>query len=136
MNVLRELWKRYVVGDPDLYQAYVSFPTRADGSLSGDVTDRVEELEYAFEGRLDVYARVSSIAIVSDRVPAEQFDTDRFEAVLDRIEDTYAETHSLARLEKWRPFDDRLVKSYVVVPVKPLFPAAAERPKRVRSLAE
>ncbi|MFC4249520.1 hypothetical protein ACFOZ7_21735 [Natribaculum luteum] len=122
MKLLRHLWKRHVSGRPDQYQAYVSFPAQADRPPVGEVHDRIEELEFAFEGRLDVYARVGALAVVTDRVPAEHFDPEAFEAILERIEDAYAETHRLARLEKWRRIDGRLVKSYVVVPVKPLFP--------------
>lgn len=135
--MLSSLWKRYVVGRPDRCQAYVAFPTGRDEPPAGSVHDRIEELERVFEGRLDVYARVSSLAVVTDRVPSEEFDAAAFDAVLDRIERGYAETHSLARLEKWRTIDGRLVKSYVVVPVKPLFPRdETGRRKRLRSVAD
>ncbi|RKD97801.1 hypothetical protein [Halopiger aswanensis] len=120
MQFLTRLWKRHVRGEPDGYRAYVSLPT-ADRSF-GEVHDCIERLEHVFEGRVDVYARVDGVAAVSDCVPADQFDGDAFEAALERLESCYAETHSVARLEKWRRIDGRLVKSYVVVPVKPLFP--------------
>ncbi|RQG98062.1 hypothetical protein [Natrarchaeobius chitinivorans] len=123
MTMLRRLWKRHVTGRPDQYRAYVSFPSATDGTLVADVHERVEELEHAFEGRLDVYARLQGIAVVTDRVPADEFDVTAFEAILDRIEDAYRETHRLVCLEKWRSIDGRLVRSYVVVPVKPLFPS-------------
>lgn len=126
-GLLRRLWKRHVSGRPDGYQAYVSFPTDRGRPTMGDVQDRIDELERAFEGRLDVYARTSSLAVVSDPVPMDQFDETAFEAALERIEDGYDGTHSVARLEKWRPFDGRLVKSYVVVPVRPLFPPEEDR---------
>ncbi|ELY97958.1 hypothetical protein [Natrialba asiatica] len=121
MKLLRHLWKRHVTGRPDQYQAYVSFPSRTDRPV-GDVHDRIEELEYAFEGRLDIYARSQGVAVVTDRISAEAFDVDTFESILERIEDAYATTHRLAQLEKCRSIDGRLVTSYVVVPVKPLFP--------------
>lgn len=137
MRVLKRLWKRHVAERPDRYQAYVSFPTDGDRPAFGDVHDCIEELEYVFEGRLDVYARTNGIAVATDRVPTDGFDEEAFETVLDRIEDCYSGTHSVARLEKWRPGGDRLVKSFVVVPVKPLFPrTSAEKAPRVRSAAE
>lgn len=127
--MLRRLWKRHVTGRPDRYQAYVSFPTDADGaSIDPLLRDGIEDVERVVEGRLDVYARVSSVALVTDRVPADQFDVEAFESILDRIEDAYAGTRSLVCLEKWRVIDGDLVKSYVAVPVKPLF--AREEPDR------
>ncbi|WP_195893086.1 hypothetical protein [Halopiger djelfimassiliensis] len=136
MQFLKRLWKRRVRGRPDGYQAYVSLPTR-DGRPFGEVHGCIEALERVFEGRLDVYARTNGIAVATDRVPAAQFDGDAFETAIDRLEECYAETHSLARLEKWRPADGRVVKSYVVVPVKPLFPRErADDAPRARSAAE
>lgn len=138
MGVLTRLWKRRVRGRPDGYRAYVSLPTADDASV-GEIHDCIERLEHAFEGRLDVYARVRGIAAVSDPVPEAQFDRDAFEAALERLESCYAETHSVTRLEKWRSVDGELVKSYVVVPVKPLFPrdSEADEPRvRLESAAE
>ena len=136
---LKRLWKRRVRGRPDGYRAYVSLPTNDDRPSFGELRECIERLEYAFEGRLDVHARVRGVAAVSDAVPADQFDRDAFEAALERLEDCYAETHSLTRLEKWRPSDGQLVKSYVIVPVKPLFPRDRNRTEdapRTRSAAE
>uniref|UniRef100_A0A8A2VBG1 Uncharacterized protein n=1 Tax=Haloterrigena alkaliphila TaxID=2816475 RepID=A0A8A2VBG1_9EURY len=136
MQFVKRLWKRHVQDQPDGYQAYVSLPTDDAEPSVGDVHDCIDRLEHAFEGRLDVYARVSRIAVVSDPVSADQFDDDAFEAALERLEACY-EAHSLARLEKWRSADDRLVKSYVVVPVKPLFPRdRTDDAPRVRSVVE
>lgn len=136
--MLRRLWKRHVRGRPDRYQAYVSFPTGADRSVvDRRLADRIDELERVVEGRLDVYARPSGIAVVTDRVPAAHFDADVFDRILERVEAHYAETHSLARLEKWRSIDGELVKSYVVVPVKPLFPRqSTDRPAAPRAPAD
>ena len=136
VQLVKRLWKRRVRGRPDRYRAYVSLPTTDDRPSVGEVHDCIERLERAFEGHVDVYARVRRLAVVSDPIPADRFDDDAFEAALERLEACY-ETHSLTRLEKWRPSDDRLVKSYVVVPVKPLFPAdrAGDEP-RVRSTLE
>ncbi|MDJ1432737.1 hypothetical protein [Halostagnicola sp. A-GB9-2] len=125
MSIVKQLWKRYVSNRPEQYQAYVAFPPRTDQPSIGDVHDRIEELERCFEGRLDVYAKSNGIAVATDRVPAERFDVDAFESVLKRIEDVYAATHRLAQVEKCRPIDGRLVTSYVVVPVRPLFPRDA-----------
>ena len=135
MQFVTRLWKRHVRKRPDEYQAYVSLPTSDDPSF-GEVHDCIERLEHVFEGRLDVYARVRRLAVVSDPVSADRFDADAFEDALESLEDCY-EAHSLARLEKWRPSDDRLVKSYVVVPVKPLFPRTrtADEP-RAESVVE
>lgn len=133
----KRLWKRHITEQPDRYQAYVSFPTDDDRSAFGEVHECIEELEYAFEGRLDVYARTNGIAVASDRVRADQFDRDAFESALDRIEESYAETHSVARLEKWRPSGGQLVKSFIVVPVKPLFPdEPIKKAPEVRSTPE
>ena len=118
----KRLWNRYVADGPDQYQAYVSFPERPGRDSIGDVHERIAELERVFDGRLDVYARSNGVAVATDRVPAERFDTDAFESVLERIERVYAATHRLAHVEKRRPIDGKLVTSYVVVPVKPLFP--------------
>lgn len=137
MQFLTQFWKRHVTGQPDRYQAYISLPTRDTQRAFGEVHECIEELEHVFEGRLDVYARVRGMAVATDPVPADQFDRVAFEAALKRLEDCYAETHSLARLEKWRPSEGRLTKSYVVVPVKPLFPRdRTDDVPRVRSAAE
>ncbi|AHG00605.1 hypothetical protein HALLA_19230 [Halostagnicola larsenii XH-48] len=119
---VKRLWKRLVADGPDQYQAYVAFPPRPGRESIGDVHERIAELERVFDGRLDVYARSRGVAVATDRVPAERFDADAFESILERIERVYAGTHRLARVEKRRPIDGKLVTSYVVVPVKPLFP--------------
>lgn len=135
--ILRHLWKRHVVGRPEQYQAYVAFPTAGNRQFVGDVHDRIEELEHVFEGRLDVYPRLRGVSVVTDRVAAEEFDVDAFETILDSVENVYAETHRLARLKKWRSIDGRVVASYVVVPVKPLFPhSAIDESKRIASQAD
>nr|WP_306060073.1 hypothetical protein [Natronococcus sp. AD5] len=137
MAFAKRLWKRRVAERPDRYQAYVSFPMGGDRSAFSEIHECIEELEYVFEGRLDVYARTNGVAVVSDRVLADRFDRNAFESALDRIEACYAETHSIARLEKWRPSGGQLVKSFVVVPVKPLFPDdPTGKAPRARSTAE
>ncbi|MFP9190525.1 hypothetical protein [Natronosalvus vescus] len=131
--VLRRLWKRHVRGCPDDYQAYISLPTEPQEPTLSEVQTLIEDIEFVFEGRLDVYARVERLAIVTDPVPRGVVDPTAFEAVLEQLEELYADTHSLARIEKWRSSNNRLIKTYVVVPVKPLFPRS-ERPKRTRSV--
>lgn len=132
MQLLRHLWQRHVTGTPDRYRAYVSFPTDSGGPSVAEVHDRIGELERVFEGRLDVYARLKGVSVVTDPVPARRFDADAFESVLERIEADYAETHRLAHLEKWLPLDGGLVKSVVAVPVRPLFPQSRPDRRRVR----
>lgn len=135
--VVKRLWKRYVTGQPDAYQAYISLPTDVDGPPMTDVHDVIESLEIVVEGRLDIYARVRRLAIVSDRISTDGIDTTEFDAVLERLEELYAETHSVAQIEKWRSINGQFVKTYVVVPVKPLFPDADGRPRgRHRSAVE
>lgn len=121
---------------PDRYRAYVSLPTIDELPL-GPLHDCIDELAIVFEGRLDIHPRKHGIAVVSDAVPADQFEADAFESVLDRIEDCYPETYTLARIEKCRPAEGRLVTSHVVVPVKPLFPhAPTDRTQQPRSATE
>jgi hypothetical protein len=124
VRFLGRLWNRHVRDSPDLYQASLTFPTAPDRPTVGEIHDWIDALEHAFEGYLDVYARRGRVAVVTDRVPAERFDGEAFDAVLERIEDGYAGTHSVAHLEKWRRADGRLVRAHVLVPVKPLFPRA------------
>ncbi|WP_247728624.1 hypothetical protein [Halovivax limisalsi] len=123
---LRTAWKRHVTGEPDRYQAYVSFPVGRRGATDGRVAEHVEALERVFEGRLDVYARRSRLAAVSDPVRTDRFDPSNLRTVLDRIEAAYEETHALATVTKWRSIDGRLVKSFVAVPVRPLFPPGTD----------
>ncbi|WP_226006200.1 hypothetical protein [Natrinema salinisoli] len=116
------LWQRHARERPDQYQASITFPTAPDQPTVGEIHDWIEALEHAFEGRLDVYARRGSVAVETDRVSAELFDEDQFDALCERIEDGYDGSHSVAHLKKWRRNGDRLVRAHVIVPVKPLFP--------------
>ncbi|SEQ41285.1 hypothetical protein SAMN04489841_1675 [Natrinema salaciae] len=92
--------------------------------MVGEIHGWIEDLEYAVEGRLDVYARRGSVAVETDRISAALFDEDEFDALCERIEDGYGGSHSIAHLKKWRRTDGRLVRAHVIVPVKPLFPRA------------
>lgn len=134
----KRLWTRYVAADPEQYQAYVSFPARPGRESVGDVHEQIAALERVFEGRLDVYARSNGVAVATDRVSAERFDADAFESILERIERVYAATHRLARVTKRRKIDGKLVRSDVVVPVKPLFPREEddERAEKIAPPAE
>lgn len=116
------LWQRHVQERPDEYRASITFPTAPDRPTVAEIHDWIDGLEHAFEGHLDVYARRRSVAVVTDPVPAAHFDESIFDDVCERIEDGYADTHAVSHLEKWRRIDGRLVRSHVIVPVKPLFP--------------
>ncbi|WP_254862818.1 hypothetical protein [Halovivax gelatinilyticus] len=75
--------------------------------------------------------------MVSDAVSGEQFDPTTFLEILDQINDSYAEMYTLATIEKWQSMDGQLVKNYVIVPVKPLFPRAEpDRSTQVRATSE
>ncbi|AGB32423.1 hypothetical protein C488_12196 [Natrinema pellirubrum DSM 15624] len=119
---LGRLWQRHVRGRPDQYQASITFPTGPDRPDIGEIQDWIEALEYAFEGRLDVYARRGRIAVETDPVSAELFDLEAFDAICERIADGYGGSHSLAHVRKWRRNEGQLVRAHVIVPVKPLFP--------------
>ncbi|MBZ6496407.1 hypothetical protein [Natrinema longum] len=119
---LYRVWQRHVRERPDQYQASITFPTAPTRPTVAEIHDWIEDLEYAFEGRLDVYARRGSVAVETDRVSAELFDEDEFVEICERIEDGYDGSHSIAHLKKWRRNDGRLVRAHVIVPVKPLFP--------------
>ncbi len=121
---LRRFWQRHVREQPDQYQASITFPTAPDRPTVGEIHGWIEDVEHAFEGRLDVYARRGSVTVVTDHVSAELFDETAFDAVYERIEDGYRGSHSIAHLEKWRRNDGNLVRAHVIVPVKPLFPPA------------
>ena len=133
---LRRLWQRHVRERPDRYRASITFPTAPDEPTVGEIHGWIEDLEYAVEGRLDVYARRGSVAVETDRVPADQFDGDAFDAICGRIEDGYRGTHSIAHLKKWRRHDGGLVRAHVIVPVKPLFPRGEADNSTARAATE
>ncbi|WP_226481991.1 hypothetical protein [Natrinema amylolyticum] len=134
---LGRLWQRHVRERPDQYQASITFPTAPERPTVGEVHGWIEALEYAFEGRLDVYARRGSVAVETDPISAELFDQDEFDDICERIEDGYDGSHSIAHLKKWRRNDGRLVRAHVLVPVKPLFPRSeTDGPDTERAAAE
>ncbi|WP_049901490.1 hypothetical protein [Natrinema sp. J7-1] len=134
---LGRLWQRHVRDRPDQYQASITFPTAPDRPTVGEIHDWIEALEYAFDGRLDVYARRGSVAVETDPVSAALFDEDEFGAICKRIEKGYDGSHAGAHLQKWRRNDGRLVRAHVIVPVKPLFPRGdADGPDAERAAAD
>ncbi|QLG50507.1 hypothetical protein [Natrinema halophilum] len=133
----RRFWRRFVRERPTDCQVSITFPTGDGGPSIGTIHDWIEDLEIAFEGRLDVYARRRCIRVVTDTVPADQVDIDAVEAIVNRIEMGYDATHSLAHIEKIRFRNGRLVRADVVVPVKPLFPReGTAEPTHVTSTAD
>lgn len=118
---MRQFWKRHVTNQPDQYQAYISLPIEPGSLSESDIYRGVEKLEYVFEGRLNIYARTDRIAVVSDCISAAQFDKDEFETALKQIESCYNDTYTITHLKKWKRKNDKIIKSFVVVPVKPFF---------------
>ncbi|WP_222919161.1 hypothetical protein [Natrinema sp. SYSU A 869] len=134
---LGRLWQRHVRERPDRYQASITFPTAPDQPTVGEIHGWIEDLEYAFEGRLDVYARRGSVAVETDPLSAELFNEDEFDEICEQIEDGYDGSHSIAHLKKWRRNEGRLVRAHVIVPVKPLFPRSeTDEPNTERATAE
>lgn len=137
MELLRRLWKRRVARDPDRYRAYVNLPVAPSAAVDvGEARDLIDDLERLFEGRLDVRATADALIAVTDDVPAETFDAAAFDAFLDRLEAWYAGSHEVARHHAWRRGDDGLVRSTVVVPVRPLFPSTDEKRSRAVPVSE
>ena len=135
MGLLTRFWKRHVTHSPDYYQAYFNFPTRRDDRpITGTVQTQIDDLMTLFEGRLDVYARPAETIVRTDSVPATEFDLSSFECVLERIDDLYRDEYVVARQTKWRRRDAGVEKSYVVVPVVPLFPRATTESPRERTI--
>lgn len=129
MDSLARLWKRYVARnpDPDAYHVYASFPSRpSDGPPLGELRDRIDDLEYACEGRLDVTVTRKRTVVTTDTVAREQFDRTAFERFVAGIEALYGDVYDVVHYTKSRRCDHGLKKSHVVVPVKPLFSKPTE----------
>jgi len=133
---LGRLWQRHVRERPDQYQASITFPTAPDRPTVDEIHGWIGDLEHAFEGRLDVYARHGSVAVVTDHVSDELFDESAFDAVCERIEDGYSGSRSIVHLRKWRLNDGNLVRAHVIVPVKPLFPGDEADDPAARATSE
>jgi len=102
-----------------------------------DIHDVIESLEFVFEGRLDTYAGVRRFTVVSDPVSIEWVDDEQVNRTLERLEEIYKQTHTVAQIEKHQTINGQSVKKYVVVPVKPLFAGDGEgNQRRMRSPAE
>ncbi|ELY38215.1 hypothetical protein [Natronorubrum tibetense] len=124
MDSLSQLWKRYVARnpDPDAYRVYASFPSRpSDGPPLGALRDRIDDLEYAFGGRLDVTVTRKRMVVTTDTVAIEQFDRTAFERFVAGIENLYGDVYDVVHYTKSRQSDHGFEKSHVLVPVKPLF---------------
>ncbi|WP_121742716.1 hypothetical protein [Natronorubrum halophilum] len=136
MDSLSRLWKRYVARtpDPDVYHVYASFPSRpSDGPSLGALRDRIDDLEYACEGRIDVTVTRKRLVVTTDTVACDQFDRTAFERFVDGIESLYGDVYNVVHYTKSRRCRRGRKKSHVVVPVRSLFPKpadpqAAERP--------
>ena len=129
MNSLFRFWKRYVArtADPDAYHVYASFPARrADGPPLGALRDRIDDLEFACEGRLDVTVTRKRLVVATDTVASAQFDRAAFERFLEGVEALYGDRYDVVHYAKSRECDRGLEKSHVVVPVKPLFSKSTE----------
>ncbi|WP_049925069.1 hypothetical protein [Halopiger goleimassiliensis] len=140
MDSLLRFLRRYVARspDPDAYSVYASFPAlRTDRPGIGAVRNRIDDLEYACEGRLDVTVTRKRLVVRTDAVASEQFDRDAFGRFLDGVETLYGDRYDVVHYAKSRECDRGLEKSHVVVPVKPLFaePSEARKPEPERSVS-
>jgi hypothetical protein len=120
-------WKRHVRGRPDRYRVVLDLPTVAPSgeSLLGAAVDHVERLRLLARGRVDVDGTDGLVA-ETDPVPAGEFDGAALDALVAALSRTYGDAFDVTTIETWRYADCGLVKSVVVVPVRPLFPATAE----------
>lgn len=138
MDSLVRFWKRYVArtSDPDAYSVCASFPARpSDGPPLGALRDRIDDLEYACEGRLDVTVTRKRMVVRTDTVAREQFDRDAFERFVDGVEELYDNGYDIVHLRKSRRCDRGLERSHVLVPVKPLFATSRDRRPTERPIA-
>lgn len=122
---LRQLLERYVLRRREAYQIYARLPTRLPSgeSIVGDVRRLVDDLEALCEGRLDVYGTADGLVVDTDVMSASAFDVDGFDRFLAAVETRYDGPYDVAVVRKRRPDDSRRqVTSYLVVPVRPLFP--------------
>ncbi|WP_290816401.1 hypothetical protein [Halovivax sp.] len=124
MSGLRRFVSR-LVSRPRAYQVYVRLPTRLPNgeSIVADARALVDDLEAICEGSLDVYGTVDGMVANTDVVSASTFDVDRFDRFLERVEERYDGPYTVAVIRKRRAdHRTRRVTSYLVVPVRPLFP--------------
>ena len=124
VKALRRFVRR-LLGRPPAYQVYVRLPTRlpTGESIVADARGLVDDLEAICEGRLDVYGTADGMVANTDVVSASAFDVDRFDRFLERVEQRYDGPYTVAVIRKRRAdHRTRRVTSYLVVPVRPLFP--------------
>lgn len=127
---VRRFVRRHVLRRTEAYQAYLRLPTRLPSgeSIVGDARDLADDVETICEGKLDVYGTADGMVLDTDVISASHFDVERFERVLERLEERYSGPYSVAVLRKRRVDDARRrITTYVVVPVRPLFPR--DRPR-------
>jgi hypothetical protein len=115
---LMRYWKRRT-DRPDYRQAYVKLP------LDTDLPALAHEFEVVCEGRLDRVPRRDAVLVNTDFVPAERFDSERFEEVVVEFRDACPDEYVLHESTKWRPHKDGVAKTHTLVPVRPLFSASA-----------
>jgi len=123
---LDRFWKRHVRCRPDRYRVVLELPTVAPSgeSLLGAAVDHVEALRRLSRGRVDVDG-TDGVVAETDPVPAAEFDGTGLDALLTALGRTY-DAFEITTVETWYHADCGLVKSVVVVPVRPLFPAAED----------
>ncbi|WP_458187509.1 hypothetical protein [Haladaptatus sp. NG-WS-4] len=121
LDSIHRYWKRRI-DRPDYLQAYVKLP------LDTDLPALAHEFDVVCEGRLDRVPRRGALLVDTDFVPAERFDSARFEAVVDEIRRKCPDRYVLHESTAWRRYEDGVAKMHTVVPVKPLFSEANEEP--------
>lgn len=121
---IRQFFRRHVLPRREAYQVYLRLPTRlpTGESIVADARGLVDELEALCDGRLDVYGTVDGMIADTDVLSTSTFDVGQFEELLEAVEDRYDGPFSVAVVKKRRRIDSRIVTSYLVVPVRPLFP--------------
>ncbi|WP_227353841.1 hypothetical protein [Haladaptatus salinisoli] len=116
-DTLTRYWKRRT-DRPDYVQAYVKLP------LDTELPALAHEFEVVCGGRLDRVPRRDAVLVNTDYVPAERFDSERFEEVVGELRDACPDRYALHESTKWRPHGDGVAKTHTLVPVRPLFSAS------------
>lgn len=127
---VRRFVRRRVLRKTEAYQAYIRLPTQLPSgeSIVADARVLADDVEAICEGKLDVYGTADGFVLDTDVIPASLFDVDRFETLLERVEERYDGPYSVAVLRKRRTDGARrVVSSYVIVPVRPLFSRNEQR---------
>ncbi|WP_458205554.1 hypothetical protein [Haladaptatus sp. NG-SE-30] len=119
LDTLSRYWKRRI-DRPDYRQAYVKLP------LDTDLPALAHEFELVCEGQLDRVPRRNALLVKTDYVPADRFDSKRFEVLVSDLRRQCPDRYVLHESTKWRPHDDGVAKTHTIVPVRPLY-SVAER---------